>query len=275
MVRLLVGRGTRPRAYKPCFNSKMVRLLGGTLPDGAFPFFRFNSKMVRLLATCLPLPTACHLRFNSKMVRLLARRGRRAKRRGYVSIPKWCDCWWVVGENVFGLVNVSIPKWCDCWYHYHLARMVVVMFQFQNGAIAGDDATLNERVTACFNSKMVRLLAARHDRRHGAFVVSIPKWCDCWPADRNGANPIIKVSIPKWCDCWCKRLLADNGTLFVSIPKWCDCWPCRLGGRGKGEEFQFQNGAIAGSCSRARLCPVSVSIPKWCDCWFWRVPWCD
>ena len=100
-----------------------------------------------------------------------------------VSIPKWCDCKWLVGSCMLRLLRfqfqngaiassnairaypitlgVSIPKWCDCKPASAERNSFCFAFQFQNGAIASNSVKTSSQVTQRFNSKMVRLQGAR------------------------------------------------------------------------------------------------------------------
>ena len=98
--------------YPPCFNSKVVRLKGGSLTFGSrfvkkFQFqsgavkrhethkifevqSRFNSKVVRLKEEKQEFAKYWQERFNSKVVRLKEQKAATSRVLNAVSIPKWC-----------------------------------------------------------------------------------------------------------------------------------------------------------------------------------------
>ena len=59
------------QAVNPCFNSKMVRLIGEAQRTAIQTLACFNSKMVRLIVHSVALAITENGSFNSKMVRLI------------------------------------------------------------------------------------------------------------------------------------------------------------------------------------------------------------
>jgi len=208
-----------------------------------------------------------------------------------VSIPQWCDCYYISWLWLHPCKLVSIPQWCDCYDGW---------------------ASAPASRSAGFNPTMVRLLLSNLHSTRIEFPVSIPQWCDCYSSSKLKPVKMFMVSIPQWCDCYApnplKVAVTENGfnptmvrllplkgkgkTKYnrVSIPQWCDCYKPFSGKTPitfcsfnptmvrllRGEEieagsagcwFQSHNGAIATWWALQEFRQILVSIPQWCDCY--------
>ena len=81
-------------------------------------FLRFNSSMVRLVVLSIAAFEMLDLRFNSSMVRLVDLENDREGLYDLVSIPVWCDWWFIKFLKMQIFRIVSIPVWCDWWNRF-------------------------------------------------------------------------------------------------------------------------------------------------------------